>query len=597
MQTNSYPSASIPSGKKTPRVPVSSHGININFCKNPSCNNFGIPIEEKSLKGPGVVNRYSVVAEGKNLPSGRCNSCGEHFPLKSNNSVFEETWRIAGETFGEPSCPVQECENHRVPIFVPKAYYSFGTTKAGSQRYRCRLCEKIFSVKPSGLNPIAKQKQSDKNLLILELLVNKMPLRRILEVADVSPGVLYERIDFFFEQSRAFLAERESKLPDMEIKRLNIGVDQQEYAINWTRRKDKKNVILSAVASADNITGYVFGMHTNFDPDVNATLIAQESSVINDDKLPAPHRKYARLWLQADYDTALLASTKRRVASSLETAIANEYDEAASRTDIESAEVMNNEKALPDYGMLVHASYTLYGHFMRLEKLFKKAEKVRFFLDQDSGMRAACLGSFANRIKDRSVDAFYVRITKDQTVDEKRKLINQSQKVFDKIASKNPALTKNEVKLLMLKNEIHAAKQIGQWKDRWVMHPLPTMSEAEKASCFLTDMGDYDDEHQAWLHNKASLHAVDSWFNRVRRRNSMLERPTVSASNRGRTYYAYSAYKPEQIAKLLTILRVCHNFIWVPDKVRKGEQKKTPAMKLGLAKGPLSYKDIVYYRN
>lgn len=232
---------------------------------------------------------------------------------------------------------------------------------------------------------------------------------------------------------------------------------------------------------------------------------------------------------------------------------------------------------------------------MRLEKLFKGVEKVRFFLDQDPGMRAACLGTFASQIKERSVDAFYVSIAKVQTVDEKRQLVNAARDRFKKLALSHPGLKQSEVKLLLLKQEIQVAKKIGQWKDRWVMHPLPTLSESEKASCFLTDMGDYDEAHQAWLHDKASLHAVDSWFNRLRRRNSMLERPIGPAANRGRTWYGYSAYKPEQIAKLLTIMRVCHNYIWLPDKGKKGVEPKTPAMKLGLAKGPLSYKDIVYF--
>ena len=168
------------SKKATPRVPPESHGINVNFCKNPTCSNFGIPIEATAIKGHGAVNRYSVVASGKGLPTARCNTCGEHFPLKSNLGVFEETWRILGETLGEPSCPVQSCDNHRVPLSAPKAYYAFGKTKAGSQRYRCRCCEKIFSVKPEGLSPIANHQQSSKNLQILEQLVNKVPQRRTL---------------------------------------------------------------------------------------------------------------------------------------------------------------------------------------------------------------------------------------------------------------------------------------------------------------------------------------------------------------------------------------------------------------------------------
>ncbi len=85
--------------------------------------------------------------------------------------------------------------------------------------------------------------------------------------------------------------------------------------------------------------------------------------------------------------------------------------------------------------------------------------------------------------------------------------------------------------------------------------------EPEKAICYLTDQCDYDDDHLAWLLNKASLHAVDSWFNRLRRRSSMLERPIPSSANRGRVWNGYSTYRPEQISKLLTIYTACHNYV------------------------------------
>jgi len=594
MQKNSSAAQSTPSASPTatPRVPAESHGININFCKNPNCANFGIPIETTSTYGN---NRYIVVANSKGIPAGRCNTCGEHFPLKSNQGIFEEVWRIAGETFGEPSCPVNTCANHHVPLSVAQAYYAFGTTPSGSQRYRCRVCDKTFSVKPKKRSPIANQQLSSKNTRIFENLVNKMPLRRIIETTKISPSVLYERIDFFYEQALAFLADREAKLSSMKLDRLYIGVDRQEYAINWSRRKDKRNVILSAVASADNETGYVFGMHPNFDPEADEGQIAKEVVATGDDQRPAPHRRYARFWLHADYEESMKNSAKNRVAGDLVGDIANTYAFAQERDDIESPDALLKDEKLPEKGMLVHSEYTLYAHFLRLEKLFKGVEKVRFFLDQDSGIRGACFGAFADRIKERTVDAFYVRITKEQTVDVKRSLVLAASEKFKQVQKSNPNLSHDEVKLLMLKQEIAAARKIGKWKDRWVMHPHPTVSEAEKASCFLTDMGDYDDDHQAWLHNKASLHAVDSWFNRIRRRNSMIERPIASAANKGRTWYGYSAYKPEQIAKMLTILRVCHNYIWLPEKVEKGQIKQTPAMKLGLAKAPLTYQDIIYF--
>ncbi|MFJ1261022.1 hypothetical protein ACGLHR_52025, partial [Cupriavidus sp. CuC1] len=218
------------------------------------------------------------------------------------------------------------------------------------------------------------------------------------------------------------------------------------------------------------------------------------------------------------------------------------------------------------------------------------AEKIRFFLDQDSGIRAACLGAFAARIRARTVDAFYVRISKELTVDQKRALVAASKREFDEKAAAHPGLKPNQVKLLMLRERCQEAAALGKWKDRWVFHPLPTMAEPEKASCLLTDLGDYDADHLAWLHNKASLHAVDSWFNRIRRRSSMLERPISSQANRGRVWNGYSVYRPEQIGKLLTIFRACHNYVWLADGV-----KDTPAMRLGLAKAVLDYKDIIYF--
>ena len=76
----------------------------------------------------------------------------------------------------------------------------------------------------------------------------------------------------------------------------------------------------------------------------------------------------------------------------------------------------------------------------------------------------------------------------------------------------------------------------GKWEDRWLAHPFPTMGEPEKAVAYLTDFGDYDEDHRAWLYNKASLHGVNSFFNQVRRRLSLLERPIHSKTNRGRIW-------------------------------------------------------------
>jgi hypothetical protein len=43
--------------------------------------------------------------------------------------------------------------------------------------------------------------------------------------------------------------------------------------------------------------------------------------------------------------------------------------------------------------------------------------------------------------------------------------------------------------------------------------PSRLWASHQKAVAYLTDLGDYDEDHNAWLYNKASLHGVDSFFN------------------------------------------------------------------------------------
>lgn len=549
-----------------------------------------MPVTPEIRRGAQGGNAHTLVASGKGLPVVRCNACGEHFPVKSNLGIAEELGRIVSGGLPGHSCPDPSCVHHSIAVSeVPSAYQQFGSTSIGSKRYRCKACKSTFTVKPAGLNPIAKQIHSDKNPQIFAMLSGKMPLRRICEAAGVSAPVLYQRIDFLYRQCVAFQTAREDRLARLELPRLYLGTDRQDHVVNWSDRKDKRNVLVTAVATADNLSGYVFGMHTNFDDRCDPAEIEAAARAVGDLAKAGPHRRFARQWLTPDLE----ASAKRRssrASGNIEDSIEEAYEMADARTDVESPEIAQSIERLPGNGMLIHAEYTLYGHFLHLRRLLDGVEKVRFFLDQDSGMRAACLGAWADRVTSRTCDAFYVRIGKDLTVDQKRKLVRTANETFVAQMARHPGLSEEEVRLLLLKQRIREAKRIGQWKDRWVLHPTPTMSEPEKAMCYLTDLSDYDEDHLAWLYNKASLHAVDSWFNRLRRRSSMLERPIDSGGNRGRSWNGYSAYRPGQLQKLMTIYRACHNYIWLADG-----QSKTPAMRLGLARAPLDYKDMIYF--
>jgi len=70
---------------------------------------------------------------------------------------------------------------------------------------------------------------------------------------------------------------------------------------------------------------------------------------------------------------------------------------------------------------------------------------------------------------------------------------------------------------------------------------------------------------------------------------SLLERPISTSSGAWRRWFGYSAYNPDIIVKLLDIFRVYYNYCLT------GQDKKTPAMRLGLAKGAIAPEDIIYF--
>ena len=573
-----------------PRIPPAHGGIQINFCKNPRCENYGTAAAQITGRG-AKRDHYAVVSAGRQYPVLKCYACGEYPPLKSNQGIAEERERLGNYLIAplEASCPNVDCVNHSIGVSTGSPHYrGYGTTRSGSKRYRCNVCTKTFSVGSSTI----RQKQPHKNRLIFQLLMNKSPFRRICEIADISSGTLYPKLDFLHRQCLAFVSHRERRLlQGFSIPRLYIGVDRQDYVVNWTQRKDKRNVQLTAVGSADNVTRYVFGMHLNFDQRMEADVVEHEAAALGDFEIQMPFRRHARLWLASDYAAAQQKSKRTLLGAddTLNGAVATRYKNSAYRSDVEVFEEPGRTTQLPKTGMQIHAEYTLYGHCLLLRDLSMGAEKIRLFLDQDSGMRAAALGAFAERVSARTADAFYVRINKDMTVDERKHELKNSRERFRALEKQDPTLSRQALQLFVIKKALSEMAVIGHWKDRWLTHPFPTMNEPEKAICYLTDYGDYDDNHLAWLYNKVSLRAIDAFFMLVRRRLSLLERPITTASNR-RIWHGYSAYNPRSIVKLLEMFRVYYNYILV------GRDKQTPAMRLGLAKGRVSIEDIVYYQ-
>lgn len=525
------------------------------------------------------------------MPILKCLLCNEHLPLKSNIGVAEEIERLSKQFVTKDTCcPRPGCVNSTTPIPNSTAYYSFGKSDAGSIRYQCKACKKTFS---KANRATLRQREPRKNVPILQSLMNKAPLSRLVDVHDISFQTLYDKLGFFHRQVQEFTAKYERAIPELvKDRKLYLATDRQDYAVNWTHRKDKRNVVLRGIGTADLESGYVLGMNINFDGQLKASEVDAEALAVGDYLKPPPHRRYGRLWLEPDYAKVVAASAARaskrsRAGHGLGADILKRYNDAELRDDVESPENVGKEERFPSEGMQVRSEYTMYAHFYYLHFLIGGAKKLRFFMDQESGIRAACLAAFEFEITERKADAFFVRLGKELSVEQKRKIIHDSRARFKEEKLANGELTDYEVQVMMMKDRISAAATFGKWLDRWAEHPFPNLAEPEKAVCYLTDFGDLDEDHKARLYLKASLHAIDRFFMSIRRRLNMLERPIGSASATGRTWYGYSAYQPENIEKLLTVFRAYYNYCMV------GQDGRTPAMRFGLIDRPVEPAELI----
>lgn len=534
-----------------PRIPEPADGIQVNFCKNPDCKNFGVaPSTEAQSRGrfASADRDTYIMGVNKGIPIIKCKLCAESATQKSNQGIAEEIKRISAylNIKGEdPTCPNKDCENHKIGINEGKRKYrAYGVTKSGSQRYLCNACKKTFSVSEKSTH---RQKKPHKNALVFSLLMNHVAFKRICEVAKINMSTLFGKIDFIHDQCMAFVANRERKLMNGEvpIDRLYLAVDRQVHLVNWTNTGDKRNVMLWAMGSSDNVTGYIFGTHLNYDYSVDKRKIEADAAEFEDYRKPSPHRRYARLWLQSDYINAQINNAKRKAPKAgrphLYESITTVYEDIEGRNDVEVFENQTMTTKLPTKGMQVHAEYTIYAHFLFLKKLLKHVGKVRFYMDQDSSFRAACLSAFVDEIFERRCDAFYVKISPEMSNTHRHRAVAETKKDLYRLAEKYEyVLPEIDLKHELIKEKLQEMVTIGKWRDKWFIHPLATKSEPEKAVCYLTNMGDYDLDHLARLYSKASLHSLDTFFMQARRRVRILERPLASHTNMEQKWFLYS---------------------------------------------------------
>jgi transposase-like protein len=531
--------------------------------------------------------------------------------MQSNLGIAEELLRISRFLDpDQPSCPNEQCELYGKSGEEGAGHYTrYGTNAHGTPRYKCPACAKVFA---HGGKADNRLHETHRNRDIFLHLVNTVPIRRVIKLLDISTSVLYTRMRFIHRQCLLFAGDRERTLRMREdLGKRYLSTDRQKLIVNWSSRNKRKNTIILSMATADQVAGYIYGVHLNFDPDLNEAEVEKDSIRCGDHKLDPPFRRYARVWLEKDYEKAAISAEGRRKprppnaganaespAQQLAARVEQRYSEALGRQDIDAGEGPSINMRTPAAGMLLHEQIVMSAHIQYIARLLCRAEKLRFFMDQEPGLRAAFMAALPDRILNRTADAFYVQVMKEATVGEKRKLVQQSMRAFERACEANKGVAPYQVKVLLARQEMERIRELGSWKDRWLRHPIADMREPVKLICWLTDIDAPDPDpskredqlnHFASLHLKGSLTSIDRFFMQVRRALTMAERGIASASADRRLWFGKNAYNPNNLLMLLEIFRTYFNYCEI------GKDKRTPAMRLGLARGPVAPEDILYF--
>ena len=602
-----------------PRVPLPADAslidtqrtLQVNHCRMPDCENFGVPARTtKGGRGRSKDRdmRYRLSTTSRSMiPSVHCKACSDKPPVKSNAAIAAEIDRLVGidgllrpeETTG---CRNEACENHDRPVAsYPRHYRKHGKVAGYGPRYLCKGCGKTLLLsRPVRLHDHHRRLAVD----VFSRIANKSPLRRtVIGAGLASTQSYYPVLDFIHDRCRAYSGVVDRAFMEGRIKlpaEMNVESDGQVYTLNWPSRLDRRNLELTCYCTVDADSRFILGMHSNFDDRVDPFAINREAALNGDMDRPEAFRRYAQYWLTTGDELKAGRKLGNKLATrrkDLSQQIQDIYAAAVAQEDVENIELQDMDPAysMPCLrnGMQVHLPYTVYAHWFLLHRLLTGAgvTTLQANMDIDSMSRAAFLCAFTEEVRRGDAHAFFVRYTKYETVDERRRIMEESRRrraAFRKTLPEEVRRDSQAVSRAMMQAQFADGTEYGKWRDIWYEHPLPTMNEPHKAVCSLTPLDGVQDDRKADLFLQAGLGRIDNIFQITRRLVNAFERPIGTSSGLQTVWHGYAPYNPSMVQTYLTVFRAVNNFMLV------GEDGKTPAMRIGITKKPLDYEDILW---
>jgi transposase-like protein len=574
--------------------------IQVNHCADPFCKWFGLDQKRyETIKYK--PSRYKTVSSSENKRL-LCNDIDDNDVIgtvtKSANNLYSN-WAIAQEIkrlidintvvdynkkyyFHRPDCIHQAA----TPSNNPKYFYTRGKSSSNSQKYQCKYCKKFTNVLPKQEECFSYlQKRNDTLNLFMRLVINRTPVTRTMEIAGIGASTYYNKIEWLFRKCLEFL-ERHETTPLME-KRFNtlwLETDKFTYNLNNVRKKGHRHIgeykeeiqfPTHIIATSDSYSRYVFRTDIAYDYTHNAFELIEDLNKYGEN----------RIYKYAQKNSHYRHIYPEKIAGKIRNGYIQNINDEVNISNIEN-------RANYTDGFHVVSTYTAYAQYWLINEMLN-VDTINYITDEDSSIITALMRAYSGGIRNRQVNVFTCRV--DKTLSKRDAYMEYIEArdflkyikgaLYPKKKMKELAVIVLEGMLevdglydLHVKNNIEYAEK----REVTILHPYPYKDEGRRYINCCTDLSHLSNHEIAKMLYNVNMRSINTYFNKIRRKISTLERPLFSSRGEG-VSYIYSNYNPKYAHYLTTIHRTYHNFC---DTFKHKGEDVTPAMMLGIADRP-----------
>ena len=584
------------------------------MCRNPMCRNFAVPYSPKKTSSEGTLTseaNYRIVSRAEQQLA--CRYCDQRFKLGSNEAIRPIARYFHSLSLPIATCPNPDCTNYGVNVFenlapvgtkkdIKYRRHKGGVNKHGGKKRDaavCTICKKHVQLGESLY--LSRDRETVRRCermiegVLLGVKKRRMIARHLMGISPADSKLpvitskkyythLYRcaiRMNSYHTWMNARLFMPSCKVDFTQMARVSTDVISIPLRRGGNVHRSRNlRIIVSVLALKD--TFYILAAHPFFLP---LTFGPDPKEDFIDRRTGKPSREFAHQWhcLEHPVHNRFKAKTPEDMLKNL--------------ADVSQFNV----------GCYIRSPYAEAAHFLVVEKMLRRFQRVCFYMDAAKEQRAAAMVALAPGILSRRIEVVMVQrehhSDKESDGDAADAFVKRPREGSDArkaLLRKAWAETEERVQNVFGDREIKptrrdphpsddrkaadayktafltAIKRKGKWA--WLDYPPPIGDERLSRSLWVTRMPDktFDDAEDPLFH--ASLQRVESSMNAMRDRLPAMSRAGVRAKPKRSYRGSYKRALP--VSYGLFIYLLARNFTQLSE-----DQKLIPAIVLGLLSG------------